>query len=882
MPSKINIVSWNARGISARARIANLHAFTANNNPDIIVIQETFLNHQHKTFIPNFTCVRRDRAGHGGGVATFIRHGLKFAVLSDLPLKCVEHVGIKLLLGATEFIVYNIYIPQNHRAVKSDLKKLFSVKNVIVVGDFNARHTAWNNIDNNAVGKKLFEVLPFNDMHLYTTDECTYFRPNGGSSSIIDFALSNLHRPITPCIEPQLISDHVAVSFDIVITFESTPRKKLDFNKANWPLYQQYIEERIFQNPIFDNTNEIDATLHKFTELIKESCEIAVPKIIVPDAQPVISNTTKRLIAEKNTANRRKQRSNDPVERAHLSSIVKNLKSLIEQNVNLDRNKNWEKLIKKADQDPKKFWATAKMIRKKGEPVPALIINGRETNDGKAKADALADVFSAAHNTHDAAPNFFDLDVEDEFATVKNEPVDGPVNYFDWADVSCIINGTRKKKAPGLDGITNVMLKALPQSAIQFLTSILNHCIHIGYWPTPYKSAIVVPIKKSGKAANDPGSYRPISLLSSIGKIFERAILQIIKQECDNRSIIPKHQFGFRNFHCAAQQATRLSLNLHQNKRNKLNSGVLALDIAKAFDSVWHAGLIYKLGMMGFPDHVRKLVASFCTDRSFIVRIGSERSTTRPIPAGCPQGSALSPVLYTIYTADIPTPKNTEMLTFADDTAVIVASKQSRGVKNKLTKAIVSLNSYFNRWHIKANADKTQFLYVPFDRRARRLPNGPILFDQHELIPTNTIKYLGVIFDKRLKFHEHIEMLRARVLFCAKALFPMYAGRHLSDTNRKKLIKQILKPSLLYAAPAWAGALTSRKVRLRRGFSMAAKQILRLPRRHSTVQLYDVMNMSVIETTIDNSRAEMVDRLLNTNAPNLVVLAEDIRNTWLI
>jgi len=121
----------------------------------------------------------------------------------------------------------------------------------------------------------------------------------------------------------------------------------------------------------------------------------------------------------------------------------------------------------------------------------------------------------------------------------------------------------------------------------------------------------------------------------------------------------------------------------------------------------------------------------------------------------------------------------------------------------------------------------------------------------------------------------------AQVLFCAKSLFPMYAGRHLSATNRRKLIKQILKPSLLYAAPAWAGAIPSRKVRLRRGFSMAAKQILRLPRRHSTVHLYEAINMNVIESIIDESRAEMAARLLNTNAPNLVALAEDIHNTWL-
>lgn len=425
------------------------------------------------------------------------------------------------------------------------------------------------------------------------------------------------------------------------------------------------------------------------------------------------------------------------------------------------------------------------------------------------------------------------------------------------------------------------MLKSLPNTAIKFLTSILNHCVHIGYWPTPYKSAIVVPIKKSGKPANNPSSYRPISLLSSIGKIFERAILQIIKQECDNKDIIPSHQFGFRNFHCSAQQATRLSVKLHQNKRDKLNSGVLALDIAKAFDSVWHAGLIYKLGMMGFSDHVRKLVASFCTDRSFIVRVGSASSSSRQIPAGCPQGSALSPVLYTIYTSDIPTPPNTELLTFADDTAVIVASKQARGVKTKLEKAINIFSKYFSRWHIKANVDKTQFLYVPLDRKKKRLPNGPIIFDQHELTPTDTIKYLGVIFDKRLKFHEHIELLRTRVLLCAKTLFPMYAGRHLSTTNRNKLIKQILRPSILYAAPAWAGAPTSKKIKLRRGFSMAAKQVLRLPRRYSTDQLYDSLKMNTIETIIDGSRAEMANRLLTTNAPNLIALAEDIHNIWL-
>lgn len=305
------------------------------------------------------------------------------------------------------------------------------------------------------------------------------------------------------------------------------------------------------------------------------------------------------------------------------------------------------------------------------------------------------------------------------------------------------------------------------------------------------------------------------------------------------------------------------------------------MDIRKAFDSVWHAGLIHRLRQMAFDEHIVKLIASFCHRRSFVVRINGTLSRPFDIPAGTPQGSTLSPILYNLYTADIPTPANVSVLTYADDTAIIATAKQHRAISTKLRNTMQKINRHLRKWHIDVNVNKTQLLFVPFDRKRRRLPTAPLNIDDIELEYAKHIKYLGVTFDSKLCFHPHTESLRARALIITRSLYPMIASNALSDQNRLLLAKQVLWPSITYAPAAWADAPLTDLIKLRRSYSRAAKCMLRLPRMHPSSDLYqNVLDQPLLEDFITTARQRMVERIIEQQNPNLLPLADAITNAW--
>lgn len=118
-------------------------------------------------------------------------------------------------------------------------------------------------------------------------------------------------------------------------------------------------------------------------------------------------------------------------------------------------------------------------------------------------------------------------------------------------------------------------------------------------------------------------SYRPISLLSSLGKIFERIIFTELNNFVTEKEIIKNEQFGFREQHSTVHQIKRIVNMIKENKKRKRSTGMVLIDVEKAFDSVWHDGLIHKLEKIETPTHLTKMIASFLKNRKFIVRISS-------------------------------------------------------------------------------------------------------------------------------------------------------------------------------------------------------------------------------------------------------------------
>lgn len=876
--NNINLTSWNAFGISTPSKMAEIVSYANKHSPDIIFIQESYLNTHHTCYLPNYACVRGDRLGHGGGLVTFVRHGLKFRVMEALDLRNIEHLGITINIDHRHIHLSNVYIPRDAPTIKSDLKKLMNLDNHFMAGDFNAKHPEWS-IGQNAVGDKLFDLLPHNGNRLFATLEPSYHCHNG-SRGMIDLAISNVDFDILqPNLAMDLISDHTAVKFELVISPNYNLKQRFDYEKANWQIYKDKLREQHAERT-YDTFDQIDAACDSFAQSVIEARDAAIPLTTVRDSPITLAKQTTRLITRKNVIQRQIQRSYCPTMKAQLRAEINCVKQLIKERVRLDRNNNWGKLIEAADKSPKKFWATSKLLRNKKVGIPALVIDQRSVTSSIGKANAIADFFHSAHTTHTAPPNEFDTETNQAFNYLMDQPVDGPVSSFDYSDIMVIIGESKNRKAPGKDEINNVLLKKLPVESVKFITGIFNRCVQLGHWPKPFKTAIIVPIIKKSKPTDRVESYRPISMLSAVAKIFERAVLRIIHAHCDENNVIPDHQFGFRRAHSAAHQATKLASIIRQNKCARRSTGVIALDISKAFDSVWHAGLILKFKRLGFAPHIQRLIASFCSSRSFEVKVGTALSAITSIPAGVPQGSALSPLLYNIYTADVPRPKEAHILTYADDTAFVASGKQHRVITRRLKEAMSHIDKYLCTWHISTNVAKTQYLFIPPDRKRRRLPSTPLMIDGLQLTPARTIEYLGVVFDNKANYRPHIQRSRGRALGMIKALYPMIAGNQLSESNRMKLIKQIVWPTVTYAAAAWADASETDLIRLRRSFSRTAKKILKLPWRHPSNDLYHRLKLPFLEDFVSNAKQEMAHRCRLAGEPNLAVLADFIQPVY--
>lgn len=173
------------------------------------------------------------------------------------------------------------------------------------------------------------------------------------------------------------------------------------------------------------------------------------------------------------------------------------------------------------------------------------------------------------------------------------------------------IRRLKNRKSSGDDGLHNRILKQIPKRAVVMLTKIYNACLKLSYFPSKWKVARVVPIPKPNKNLSLASSYRPISLLSSISKIFERLLLKRLTSHIDAHCVIPYEQFGFRPKHSTSHQLLRVVKHVKKQFSRKRSTGMVFLDIEKAFDSLWHDGLLHKLLTLRFPMTLIKIIKFF-------------------------------------------------------------------------------------------------------------------------------------------------------------------------------------------------------------------------------------------------------------------------------
>ena len=185
----------------------------------------------------------------------------------------------------------------------------------------------------------------------------------------------------------------------------------------------------------------------------------------------------------------------------------------------------------------------------------------------------------------------------------------------------------------------------LTEKGITYITYLFNAILRTNHFPDQWKKAQIIMIPKPGKDPNLVQSYRPISLLPILSKVFEKLFMKRLKPIIIQRKLIPNHQFGFRAQHGTTEQVHRVVNKVSRDLENKRYCSAAFLDIAQAFDKVWHDGLLYKLKQQ-LPHHYFQILKSYMEDRKFMVKHREECSELMNIKSGVPQGSVIGPTLY--------------------------------------------------------------------------------------------------------------------------------------------------------------------------------------------------------------------------------------------
>lgn len=432
----------------------------------------------------------------------------------------------------------------------------------------------------------------------------------------------------------------------------------------------------------------------------------------------------------------------------------------------------------------------------------------------ESKAQAFAESFQRQCSLNREADDDVDWEaqVDREAHSIRRQRTDEHIKPASDRELCRIIKRLQPKKAPGIDKIGNKALKEMPKKAIMALLNIINAMLRLAYFPKRWKTAIEVFLPKTNRRSPFPQDYRPISLLPAISKVAETIILERIKDVAQENNALPHEQFGFRPGHSTELQVARLVEFITEGMTRKQSSSMVCLDISKAFDKVWHNGLVYKLRRLNFSTKMIQLIQSFLHKRKSVAKIEEALSDPIALEAGVPQGSVLSPLLYSLYTHDPPRTRHTILALYADDMTVAARSKNCNLTTRYVQEELENLENWLSRWKIKTNPQKTQAIF--FTKR-KHFPDNNVQQAGVNIDWTNTVKYLGVTMDRSLTWKPHVDSVIAKAMNKFRIMLPLMGKRSkLNNKNKARLYKAIITPTLTYAPAPWCFAADTHLNRL--------------------------------------------------------------------
>ena len=755
-------------------KMDSLRAFNAVWHYDLICLSETFLNSSFSTdnvdlFLDGYNMIRSDHPNNirRGGVCLYFKDSLPLKILSVSDLS--ECLAIEVAYEKKKCVFISLYRSPSQ---DSDDFESFLIKFehlidnaissdpdlVLILGDFNAKLSSWCGSDIDTL-----EGIKINDLTSsyglsQLISEPTHILPN--SSSCIDLIFcshpnmisnSGVHPSLYPSCHHQMIFAKLDFNVFVPPPYE---RHIWHYNKANIDEIRRAIFLFDWDNAFRDNS--VDRQVEIFNRTLINIFKNYTPnEMITIDEKdpPWLTNFIKSKILEKNTLYNNFILNGSKNEDYHLVlSATNNINKLI-NNSKCNYYSRLSSKLSNSKTHPKAYWSILKSLfsNKKLPKIPPLLVDDAFISDFKVKASMFNSYFAKQcsvlsngsvlpEQVHPFQHSFSSVDLSEELLLMHIRSLD-----------VC--------KSHGHDGISARMIKMCDISIVKPLIAIFKNCIHNGVFPSSWKKANITPIHKKGDKCK-VSNYRPISVLPICAKLFEKLIYINLYEYISSNNILNINQSGFREGDSCTNQ---LSVIVHEilkafDSNPTLEVRGVFLDISKAFDRVWHEGLIYKLKCIGIKDNALKVIESFLNNRFQRVVLNGQSSDWESISAGVPQGSILGPLLFLTYINDITLDLDCNVKLFADDTCLFSTVTGSILSATNLNSDLEKIQQWAYQWKMSFNPDLSkQAQEVIFSKKRLEVHHPNLYFDGSIVQKSSAQKHLGVILDEKLSFNQHLK-----------------------------------------------------------------------------------------------------------------------------
>lgn len=805
---------------------------------------------------------------HTGGVCVYIEKNI---IISNLKLikknNLLWILSFETSINNVNTVFACVYLSSSENkslildAFENCFDELYENKSIILCGDFNI-----NLLIENTYSKRLKSYCSDNGLTQFVNYPT---RVTEISSSLIDLCFTNLNKNILSCLVNQddQISDHSII--EIIVNCK--PKKSLIKNKSidiccNYNLDQLYKSIETWCG-FWDNVKQksVDEKMEWLIMNLSTSAKIFFKKKIINITSGFFDHELELMRNEKNKLYKLAVYSGDNDKWHQYKQFKNNYKHEIQTKKYMHNQRK----LNSANGDIKKTWKVLNSIlSNECNDIISITDGYNRYNDD----NIIANEFNKFFVNSVVEPNSLIPVVQYE-----NDIIFTPTSKFSFRGVSIReIKQNIKELKSNYDEFllnTKIIEDALLMTG-DILCNIVNDSFESGNFPTILKKSRITPIqKKTGTELIN--EHRPINTLPCLEKLIEKLAFSQLNNYVKKNNILSDHQSGFRHNHSCE---TAINEVLFEWKLAMNDSKIIIavfLDFQRAFETIDINILLLKLEKYGIRDQALKWFSTYLRGRNQYVVIRNEKSNVIQNNLGVPQGSILGPLLFLLYINNLGKclfSSNIRM--FADDTLIYIISDNLEIAQKQIIDDLNRIYLKLCQNKLKLNIDKSNVMIISNKRIDKSKLNMNI--GGHALKIVEEVKYLGVIFDERLKFDKNINYICRKVGQRVNVLSRL---RHQLNCQQKITIyKTLIQPHFIYCASVLYLAQESDLCRLQKLQNKCMRNILKLNRYSDVTLMLAKLDFMNVKQIIQFYTLIFLNKIVRGNAPKYLIEKIKYRN----